>query len=302
MIPSYLSLVIGDQFPVTLEAIKLVDRALSLISLQHEIVLYGTETISEQSLREIHLTGPLTHLHTHRFATEDEKALAALGRAVGDHVLLWRGPLTTLSESNGTFDIGQMLTPFDARTELLFISSPRRRNTSQPRAFSRILHPGNGYDPGMVGIFFSRRVLQQTLARCRYERSLDLAIAQIPLPSEIKEVTLLKQGNSSLKRHIYFIIRMMTRTTNVLTRLHVVVISLNAIAGLAAIGYATFVFWRGGSPEGWVTLMVYGGIAQTGLSTMIFLIWRRAESLNRDLTIAKDPTIQTDVFPPKSAP
>jgi len=172
---AYVSVVLSIGKLPTLNELEQLDAALAQTTRIHEIVvLVPFVGQLDEALLAASLDGPLTLVSTHSRATRDAVIIAGLGRAVGDFVVEWRGPIEGLDRVT----LAELLALTDARIELIEVAAVEESIASRSfYRFANSLRPRDAPLRKTVARVYSRRALAQVLSATSFETQVGVLAA-----------------------------------------------------------------------------------------------------------------------------
>jgi hypothetical protein len=289
---TYVSLVIHSKNIDNVEHLYEVTKVLQTSAKLSEIVIvcpHGTDN-SRFELTTHSL--PISIVYSRIQSSFDEMCVAGLGRAVGDHVILW-------TESIKFFDADtfqKLLEPSNLGIELTQFSPQVSRfdalfylTLNSTRKVRSKLSPGIAYS-------FSRHALNSFLREARFEPIIEIAIANIP----IEVFVIPDNGTMFASRRISLVRKLLlfARGSN-FGILAPLVFAL--FSGLISIFFALYALGiylvSGKSPEGWATLMVALGVSQSSVLCVLAIILAKLGGIENVMKRSNDVTSDVEVFP-----
>jgi len=292
---AYVSVVIPVFFPPDISVIAGLDTALDNQARAHEIIIVIVYGVSIPNYQASAKTGPITIITTHSGATQDEVVVAGLARAAGDFIIEWRSGVDLLRDQI----LEQILIPTDAGVELVEVTGVNRSITS--RVFTRlvnILRPSKSPIRKTIGRVYSRHALSEILSATAVEPHIDILIAELPVRRTVESLPIAISHRDSWMIRITDGLTLLSKGTRFGSRIPLILAGISAIFGIVATFYAFIFLLRGGTPQGWTTLMAVVGLGQAAVLTMLGLIWTRIDSLTRGLARNPDVTAEVKVIPP----
>jgi len=280
----------------SVQDIATLDAALKLTTREHEIIFISIFDSGVLDFEIKMLFGPLSIVYINPISSQDTSRIAALGRAVGDFIIEWQGPIKQLSEDF----ILELLEPTNSGIELVEFESSLQ--TSSSRMFYKLANSLRSSRIPMrktVGRVFSRRALGQLLLGSSFEPQINVLCAELPVLRTNRSIEINFAARQSFKERIKEAMSLLVKGSRFGT---VIPLALATISALFAISVALYAFvlyiLNGKSPEGWTTLMIVTGFGHASILALIGMAWSRIDSLSKGLTRPRDATAEVVVFPP----
>ena len=285
----------GKVLPPPLE-ITALDAALKSTAREHELIFIAIFDSSVKNFEISGLSGPLSIVYTNSISTQNSSRVAAFGRAVGDFIIDWQGPIEDLTKDT----ILELLEPTNHGIELVEFESSFQTMIS--RAFYRFansLRSSRIPIRKTVGRVFSRRALGQLLLGSSFEPQINVLCAELPVQRTSKAIKVNFAASQSFRERIAEGMTLLAKGSRFGTVVPLALAIISAFFGIFVALYAlTLYILSGKSPEGWTTLMIVTGLGQASILALIGMTWSRIDSLSKGLTRPRDATAEVVVFPP----
>jgi len=281
----------------TIQEIREIDKALSLTTRDHEIILISIFDSELKKLEISGLTGPLSIVYANSMSTKNSQMVAALGRAVGDFIIVWQGDLKSLSESM----IIKLLEPTSDGFELVEFESTFQSKSSQIfYKFANSLRSSRVPIRKPIGRTISRRSLGQLLSSSQYEPQMNILFAELPVRRSSQNVSIHFDSHDSLKVRMVEAMAMLSKGSRFGTVIPLALAVLSAFFGILVALYASLIYILSGkSPEGWTTLMVVTGLGQASILGLLGMTWSRIDALSKGFSRNQDATAEVVVIAPQ---
>lgn len=293
---AYVSVVLTSRALPLMADLRKLDAILARVTRAHEIVIATPSVSRALDLDPVALTGPISIVTTHPRSSRDDDILAGMGRAVGDFVIEWRGPIEGLDDHV----IEELLVPSESGVELVeVVTNGSSAVSGLVNGIVNVFRPKGFPIRKTLARVFSRRVVQVLLAGRVIEPQLDVLVAELPSSRSVMSVAFKDQHQLSVLERSSRAVARLSSGTRAGSAIPLALAIMSAVFGLAAAVYALLVlFVRGETPEGWTTLMVVIGLGQAAIFAMLGLIWSRVDALARGLVRNPDTTADVVVIAP----
>ncbi len=299
---AYVSLVIFAQTDMTAIEIARLDRLLSTITRNHEIVVSGPAAVTIQicndarSADEFVSTGPVVFVETQSRATEDQILLTGLARSVGDFIVEWRGSISDLDQTL----LEELLNQTNYDFELVEVVERNKRKATNFAYWAvNLTRAEHSRVCRSIGRVYSRAALQIVLNTSPSRPIIDVVVAELSV-SRIRLSTNFQYSRGTIKVRAQRIIGLFARGSRVGTTAPLIFAGLFAFFGVFAVFYSIIVLlFRGQTPEGWTTLMIVVGIGQASILAMLSFIWSRVNILAESFHTTFDKTSRVSVLGPQ---
>lgn len=294
---AYVSLVTYVSELPTGKEIRRLQRELEEVASEHEVVVVVPDGSSAEGMRIEATPEAYTVVQTSRVSGRRERLYPGLGRAVGDFVIEWQGPLDVLTREV----LNDILEPTDGDKELVEIEGGGQSRSSEGfYKLANLLRPSGFPIRKTVGRVFSRRALSALLIGPCPDYELTTRIANLPLPRVTLSIGSIPYERMSGRERIAEGLRVLLYATRLASVLPLALALVFATFALGAALYALTIFVvRGETPEGWTTLMVLVGLGQAVALVMLGLIWLRLDIIRQRNEGADESTSQIVVVPPE---
>jgi hypothetical protein len=288
---------ISGKVPST-EKITALDAALRLTTRDHELILVSSFQSGITNLGFEGLTGPVSIVYTNSISSQNSSNFAALGRAVGDFVIEWRGSIGDLTHDT----ILELLEPTNHGIELAeFESSSQSTASVAFYKFANSLRSSKVPIRKAVGRVYSRRALGQLLLGSSFESQVNVLCAELPVQRAHKKIQFNFESSQNFRERVAEGMALLSKGSRFGTVIPITLASISASLGIFIAIYAVALYLLDGkSPEGWTTLMIVIGLGQASILALIGMTWARIDSLLKGLTRPRDATADVVVFPPKN--
>ena len=278
------------------EEISTLDASLRTSSRHHELILIATFDSGLINFGDVKLTGPLSVVYTNSVSSQNSSRVAAFGRAAGDFIIEWQGPIGDLNKDT----ILDLLEPTNHGTELIEFESSFQPVTSRVfYSFANSLRSSRIPVRKTVGRVFSRRALGQLLLGSSFEPQINVLCAELPVQRTSKTIHVNFATRQSFRERIAEGMTLLSKGSRFGTVVPLALATVSALFGIFVAFYAiTLYLLNGKSPEGWTTLMIVTGLGQASILALIGMTWSRIDSLSKGLTRPRDATAEVVVFPP----
>ena len=280
----------------SIQEIISLDHALKLATRHHELILTSTFESGSINFKFDGLSGPLSIVHTNSVSSKNSSRVAAYGRAAGDFIVEWHGPIHELTEDA----ILELLEPTNRGLELVeFESTFQTRISRAFYGFANSLRSSSTPVRKVVGRVFSRRALGQLLLGSSFEPQISVLCAELPVQRISKRVQVSFAENQSMRERIVEGMTLLAKGSRFGTVVPLALATISAFFGIFVAFYALVLYLLNGKrPEGWTTLMIVTGLGQASILALIGMTWSRIDSLSKGLTRPRDATAEVVVFPP----
>lgn len=294
---AYVSVILpfSGKLPSTQE-INALDAALRISTRGHELILIATFDSGLINFELNDLTGPLSIVYTNTVSSQNSSRVAAFGRAAGDFIIEWQGPIGDLTKDT----ILELLEPSNHGAELIeFESSFQPISSRAFYNFANSLRSSRIPVRKTVGRVFSRRALGQLLLGSSFEPQINVLCAELPVQRTSKSIQVNFAARQSFRERVTEGMTLLSKGSRFGTVVPLALATVSAIFGIFVAFYAlTLYLLNGKSPEGWTTLMIVTGLGQASILALIGMTWSRIDSLSKGLTRPRDATAEVVVFPP----
>jgi len=295
---AYISVILPNagKLPSIQEIISL-DNELKLATRNHELILISTFESGVMDFKFEGLSGPLSIVYINSISSQNSSRVAAYGRAAGDFIIEWHGPIYELTEDA----ILELLEPTNHGTELVeFESAFQPRISRAFYGFANSLRSSSIPVRKAVGRVFSRRALGQLLLGSSFEPQISVLCAELPVQRIGKRVRVNFVENQSVRERIVEGMTLLAKGSRFGTVVPLALATISAFFGIFVALYAlTLYLLNGKSPEGWTTLMIVTGLGQASILALIGMTWSRIDSLAKGFTRPRDATAEVVVFAPE---
>jgi hypothetical protein len=284
--------------------IELLDLTMQETAEAHEIlvVLSPDDLVAYRASDCAHLeglTGPLSLVVTRAGASHDAAMLVGIGRSVGDFVLEWDAHIADITPGL----MSEMLKETDMGAEIVELV-PLHKHT-KTKAFYRTanaLRPKSLPLYASVARLLSRRSVDMVLHSSASESQRILLVGDSALPRVALERPLQRAIQRSSLRKSSEAVSVLVRGTNLglVVPLTISIVSVIAAVGVAIYALVWFVI-AGSTPQGWTTIMVFGGLGFGMIMAFMGMLWVRMDQLYRAVNSPPDATSQVIVLPPSSS-
>jgi hypothetical protein len=278
------------------EEISTLDASLRTSSRHHELILIATFDSGLINFGDVKLTGPLSVVYINSVSSQNSSRIAAFGRAAGDFIIEWQGPIGDLNKDT----ILDLLEPTNHGTELIEFESSFQPVTSRVfYSFANSLRSSRVPVRKTVGRVFSRRALGHLLLGSSFEPQINVLCAELPVQRTSKTIHVNFVTRQSFRERIAEGMTLLSKGSRFGTVVPLALATVSALFGIFVAFYAiTLYLFNGKSPEGWTTLMIVTGLGQASILALIGMTWSRIDSLSKGLTRPRDATAEVVVFPP----
>lgn len=294
---AYVSVILpfSETFP-SISEIDALDAALSVSARNHEIILVTKFDSELINLELNNLSGPLSLVYTNSISSQNSSRIAAFGRAAGDFIIEWQGPIGDLNQDR----ILELLEPTNHGNELIeFESSSQPMSSRVFYSFANSLRSSRIPVRKAVGRVFSRRALGQLLLGSNFEPQINVLCAELPVARSSKKIEVGFAPRQSLRERIAEGMALLSKGSRFGTVVPLALATVSAFFGIFVAFYALALYLVSGkSPEGWTTLMIVSGLGQASILALIGMTWSRIDSLSKGLSRPRDATAEVVVFPP----
>ncbi len=289
---TYLSVILTNPEITCDELQKLDGELVSLVRL-HEIILVQSST-SKFDLSTIEFQGAVTVLKINGLTGDSRIRISGLGRAVGDFVFEWAGKVQDFPSKY----ISESILESAGEIELFEFQGSAKWTMNLSTNFLNRFRSSDLPLRRSIGVFYSRKMLNQILTRSAHEPEIDLLIGEIPKWLRIaKELPM--QNSSSKEKSRFF--ELLTRGSSIGAAIPFLIAAVSAVTAFGAILYALSAFlFFGKTPQGWTTLMILIGLGQASITILLGFIWSKLNSIHNSLVTTNDLTSNWVVQPPKS--
>jgi hypothetical protein len=295
---AYISVILPNAGKVpSIQEIISLDNELKLATRNHELILISTVESGAIDFKFDGLSGPLSIVYTNSISSQNSSRVAAYGRAAGDFIIEWHGPIHELTEDA----ILELLEPTNHGTELVeFESAFQPRISRAFYGFANSLRSSRIPVRKTVGRVFSRRALGQLLLGSSFEPQISVLCAELPVQRIGKRVRVNFAENQSARERIVEGMTLLAKGSRFGTVVPMALATISAFFGIFVALYAlTLYLLNGKSPEGWTTLMIVTGLGQASILALIGMTWSRIDSLSKGFTRPSDATAEVVVFAPE---
>lgn len=295
---AYISVILPNAGKVpSIQEIINLDNELKLATRNHELILISTFESGVMDFKFDGLSGPLSIVYTNSISSQNSSRVAAYGRAAGDFIIEWHGPIFELTEDA----ILELLEPTNHGTELVeFESAFQPRISRAFYGFANSLRSSSIPVRKAVGRVFSRRALGQLLLGSSFEPQISVLCAELPVQRIGKRVRVNFAENQSVRERIVEGMTLLAKGSRFGTVVPLALATISAFFGIFVALYAlTLYLFNGKSPEGWTTLMIVTGLGQASILALIGMTWSRIDSLAKGFTRPSDATAEVVVFAPE---
>lgn len=278
------------------QEINALDAALRISTRSHELILIATFDSGLINFELNDLTGPLSIVYTNTVSSQNNSQVAAFGRAAGDFIIEWQGPIGDLTKDR----IMELLEPTNHGAELIeFESSFQPISSRAFYSFANSLRSSRIPVRKTVGRVFSRRALGQLLLGSSFEPQINVLCAELPVQRTSKAIHVNFAARQNFRERIAEGMTLLSKGSRFGTVVPLALATVSAFFGIFVAFYAlTLYLVNGKSPEGWTTLMIVTGLGQASILALIGMTWSRIDSLSKGLTRPRDATAEVVVFPP----
>lgn len=280
----------------SVQEINALDVALRISTRSHELILIATFDSGLINFELNDLTGPLSIVYTNTVSSQNSSRIAAFGRAAGDFIIDWQGPIGDLTKDT----ILDLLEPTNHGAELIEFESLLQPISSRAfYSFANSLRSSRIPVRKTVGRVFSRRALGQLLLGSSFEPQINVLCAELAVQRTSKAIQVNFAARQSFRERIAEGMTLLSKGSRFGTVVPLALATFSAIFGIFVAFYAlTLYLLNGKSPEGWTTLMIVTGLGQASILALIGMTWSRIDSLSKGLTRPRDATAEVVVFPP----
>jgi hypothetical protein len=273
-----------------------LDLALKSATRDHELIFITTFNADLKFAQIEGLSGPLSIVYTNSISSQNNSRVAAFGRAAGDFIIEWHGPIEALTKN----EILELLEPTNNGTELVELESSFQPNSSRIfYKFANSLRSSKIPVRKSVGRVFSRRALGQLLLGSSFEPQINVLCAELPVQRTHRMTPINFAASQSFRERITEGMTLLAKGSRFGTVVPLALAAISALFGIFAAGYALALYFMSGkSPEGWTTLMIVTGLGQASILALIGMTWSRIDSLSKGLTRPRDATAEVVVYPP----
>ena len=276
--------------------VAVLDDALKHASREHELILIATFDSGSINFDLEELSGPLSIVYTNSISSHNSSRVAAFGRAAGDFILEWHGPIGDLTKDS----ILELLEPTNHGSELVEFDSSFQPMTSRAfYAFANSLRSSKVPIRKAVARVFSRRVLGQLLIGSSFEPQINALCAELPVQRTSRTIQVNFAATQNFRERIAEGMTLLAKGSRFGTVIPLALATISAFFGIFVALYALSLYLLNGkNPEGWTTLMIVSGLGQASILALIGMTWSRIDSLSKGLTRPRDATAEVVVFPP----
>ena len=306
---TYLSVVVpvpdtsDAAFESSLRECLRLDTVLQRTVRMHEVILVARSHSSAQRhawdefIRASSFSGPLSIVIVpDEGATHEMAMIEGLARSVGDAVLEWEAYPAELDIDR----LNDILDLAEAGHDIVSVvpEHPRRRGRAFYSVVNRYRTVGRPLQVEL-GRLLSRASVEKIVESQNAVRHRKVIIAQSGLPATEYRSTLHAVADRSYSGRISEALDVALTATRLGTRMTYLLALVAAAGGVAAALYALFVaLIRGGTPEGWVTLMVVVGLGFAATFMVLALLGEMMTRIMREVRSTSVMTVRVHVAPP----
>jgi hypothetical protein len=276
--------------------IERLDQLLHSVAARHEILMVKAKRQNCIDESKLELYGPISVISVSARATEDERVLSGLGRAVGDFVFCWQSSLDLITAGLLSACLGKT----DDGCEVIEIVSNSQPSLIKLAYFvTNVLRKNDRRIQRSNCVVYSRFAIEKLLEHATYDPQLRIIRAELPVSRTTVQIDKRMSTSVSLGRRIFDMASLIGKGSNLGTAIPIMFSALSAFLGIGVMFYSLVVLLiKDSTPQGWTTLMIITGLNFAVVMSSLTLIWSRLESISKSVATRIDLTSSVNVISP----